>query len=157
MKTIRISIEEWCGLAEEGAAPPVEITLAGTSMQPLIRKDKDLITIEPVLSPEAGPLTVGDIVLFRKMDGTFVVHRVYRIEGDRVTTLGDNCEKPDVPVNRAEILGKVVRIRRGNRQLDTDSASMKRYGRICMNLLPIRKKVLHLKFVLHKNFGKADT
>ena len=149
-KTIRLSVEEWCALSKGGEKMPVEITLDGTSMQPLIRKGRDIVTILP---PD-GELRIGDIVLFRRADGAYVVHRVYRIEEDRVITLGDNCENPDPPIHRSRILGNVKTIRRGNRLIETDSASQQRYGRIWMKLLPIRKRILHIRFVIRKNFGK---
>lgn len=149
MKTVTLSIEEWSRRAKQGEKIPAEITLAGTSMQPLIRKGRDVITILP---PEE-PFKVGDIVLFQRPDGVYVVHRIWRIEGDQIITLGDNCENPDPPLKETQILGKVVRIRRGRRVIETDSAGQQRYGRVWMKLLPIRKRVLHYKFVLKKNLG----
>ena len=181
MKTVGISIEEWSELAKEGVFVPVEITLSGASMQPLIRMNRDKVTILPVekteeehsdpenadsensgsqvpdlkeAAPEGSPLKVGDIVLFKLPNGIAVVHRIFRIEGEMVTTLGDNLPDPDPPMNRSQILGKVIRIQRGRKILITDSKEMQRYGKICMNLLPIRKRVLKLKYWLRKKQEK---
>ena len=150
-KTVRLSVEEWCALCENGAKIPVEITLAGVSMEPLIRKNRDTITILPV----EDEIRIGDIVLFRRADGAYVVHRVFRISGDTVVTLGDNCENPDPPIARAQILGKVKRIRRGSRTIETDSASQKRYGRNRLKLFPIRRRLFHYRFVIRKNLERT--
>ncbi len=149
MDKVGISIEEWCALAKEGTDIPVEITLAGTSMEPLIRMNRDKV----VIVPPDGNTAVGDIVLFRRNDGAYVVHRVYRINGDQVVTLGDNCENPDKPISRDRILGKVVRIKRGNKIIDADSDRQRFSGRVKMKFLPLRKKYLHLKYVIRKNTG----
>lgn len=149
-KTVSLSVEEWCALSETGAKVPVEITLAGVSMQPLIRKGRDVVTILPV----EGELKKGDIVLFRRADGAYVVHRIFRIEKDRIITLGDNCENPDPPISRAQILGIVKTIRRGRRVIETSSAAQQRYGKIWMKFLPLRKRILHFRFVIRKNLGK---
>ena len=153
MKTVGISIEEWCRLSGQGLQIPVEIKLAGSSMQPLIRMNLDLVTILPL----SGNLSAGDIVLFRRADGAFVVHRVYQLKGDTVITLGDNCENPDPPMQREQILGKVVKIQRGNRTIIPGSKRERRYGRIWMRLLPVRKIVLHWIFVIKKNTGRIKT
>ena len=55
-----LSIPEWHRMALEGAAPPVRILLNGGSMNPLIRWNKDYVTIIP---PDRK-LVPGDIVLF---------------------------------------------------------------------------------------------
>lgn len=151
MKTVALPIEEWVRLAGEGSELPAQITLAGTSMQPLIRMNRDRITILPL---KKAP-KVGDIVLFQRADGAYVVHRVYRIEKDSVITLGDNCEQPDAPLPKDKILGKVVQIQRGNRTIIPGSLKEARYARVWTKLLPVRRKVLHLKFVIRKNLGKV--
>lgn len=151
MKTVALPIEEWLRLSEEGREIPVEITLAGTSMQPLIRMNRDKITIRPLKEEPQ----VGDIVLFRRADGAFVVHRVYRIGKDSITTLGDNCERPDVAISRAQLLGKVVEIRRGNRTILPGSKEERRFSRIWTRILPVRRVFLHLKYVFNKYLGRV--
>lgn len=150
-ETVGISIEEWCRLAKEGSRIPVKITLAGTSMEPLIRKDRDHV----VIVPADDGIRVGDIVLFRRYDGAYVVHRVYSISENTVVTLGDNCEKTDPPVSRESILGKVTEIIRGRKLIEADSEAWRRIGIISMKMLPLRKRILHLKYVIKKNFGGA--
>lgn len=147
MKTVALPIEEWYRLSKEGRHIPVEITLGGVSMQPLIRKDRDVVTILPLQEEPK----VGDIVLFRREDGAYVVHRVYRAEGEQIVTLGDNCENPDPPLKREQVLGKVVKIRRGKRIIDPDSLSQQRKGKRRMKYLPVRRKIMHYKWVLKKN------
>lgn len=150
MKTVALPIEEWARLSKEGREIPVEITLAGTSMQPLIRMNRDKITIRSLKEEPQ----VGDIVLFRRSDGAYVVHRVYQISRDYITTLGDNCERPDVPISKEQVLGKVVEIRRGKKTILPGSKGERRFARVWTKFLPVRRFLLHLKFVINKNLGR---
>ena len=150
MRTAAITIEEWCRLAAEGTKVPVEIKLAGASMEPLIRMNRDTVEIIPLCREPKE----GDIVLFERQDGAYVVHRVYRVDAERIVTLGDHCENPDPPVPKEKVLGLVSRIRRGKKVIEADSERQRRHGRIGMKLLPLRKRWLHLKLVVKKNLGK---
>ena len=76
-----LSISKWHQMAMEGTAPPVRIVLMGNSMYPLIRYNRDFVTI---VSCE-GELKIGDIVLFiDKKRSLNVVHRVWNIKDHMV-------------------------------------------------------------------------
>ena len=42
-----LSIRQWCDMVEAGNSIPVNIQLYGASMQPLVRRLKDTVTIVP--------------------------------------------------------------------------------------------------------------
>ena len=109
-----LSVTEWHLLAEEGNAPPVRIQLQGNSMFPLIRVNRDYVT---VAAPD-GEFAVGDIVLFadEKRD-RYVMHRVWEVKEDRILTWGDNCDGPDGWLPLSAVWGKTVLIERGRRRI----------------------------------------
>lgn len=131
----RISVETWHDLALVGGKIPVKITLAGDSMRPLIRRDKDKVTILPL----SRPVKKGDIVLFAYPNGRYVVHRVWKCSEDRVITLGDHCTKPDAPLETQSIWGIVTKVERADRLLPVDTPLARGVGRVWMALLPLRK------------------
>jgi len=54
-------------------------------------------------------LGVGDIVAFYgKEHGVPVVHRIYHMEGNKITTKGDANPLPDAPIEAREVLAKAV-------------------------------------------------
>ena len=121
-----LSIPEWHALAEEGTALPVRITLMGSSMFPLVRFNKDYVTIMPV-TEKPQP---GDIVLFPDhVRDLYVVHRVWRIEDGRVQTWGDNCPGPDEWVPLDDVWGKTVLIERGKRVIYPNPAKGLRWAK----------------------------
>jgi signal peptidase I len=89
----------------------VRLTVSGSSMLPFIRGG-DVVEIEGVHSP---PRLV-DVVLARFPEGTFVVHRVVRIEGDTFFVRGDAQRRSEGPIMLCDILGKVTVCRRGPRE-----------------------------------------
>ena len=113
-----LNLEKWRELGENGVSIPMKIPLHGSSMKPLIRPERDLVTIMPVVR---DPL-VGDIVLFRRSDGKNIAHRIYRVLPGRIQTWGDNCIRADAPIKREDIYGVIVSMERAGKtyQLDTD-------------------------------------
>ena len=112
-----LNIQEWHELAQAGNAPPVRIPLMGYSMLPLIRYNRDYVTIVPL---DTG-LRVGDIVLFAvpSMD-RYVMHRVWDLKDQKILTWGDNCQGPDGWLPLDAIWGKAVLIERGRRKIKPD-------------------------------------
>lgn len=110
---MKLSVHEWSKLAGQGVCVPVETVLHGTSMEPLIRCKRDVVTIVPT----DRALTAGQIILFARGDGHYVVHRLYRInEAEQmVQTWGDNCFRPDEPVPVSAVLGIAVSLRRNGK------------------------------------------
>lgn len=131
-----LTIAQWRELAQDGALLPVTIPLDGTSMQPLIRRNRDLVTIAPLA--EGRDLLPGDIVLFEQPAGRFVCHRVRRVDGGRVQTLGDNCWNPDAWMTREQVLGLAVNVERGQRVVALDTALSRAFGCAWMALRPLR-------------------
>lgn len=52
-------------------------------------------------------IDVGDIITF-KDNSSYVTHRVVSIDKEKVTTKGDNNNTEDNPINRSDVIGKVV-------------------------------------------------
>ena len=121
-----LSIPEWHRMAMEGKAPPVRILLNGGSMSPLIRWNRDYVTIIPL----NRDLVLGDIVLISEpRTGRYVVHRVWEIREGQVMTWGDSCRNPDEWVPVDAIWGRVTLIERGKREIQTDPRKGMRWAR----------------------------
>ena len=134
-KTIVIPIDEWCKLNLGNACIKVKIPLAGRSMQPLIRKDKDFVTIQPL----KRKILKGDIVLFKNADGRYIVHRVKKTNGNTIQTMGDNCAEADRELSAAEVLGYVTHIHRGKHSFSVDTPVWRLMGRFWLATNPLRK------------------
>lgn len=141
-KIIRdISVTDWCTLAKKGAAPPITILLEGSSMQPLIRRGKDLVTIAPL----QRLVKKGDVVLFMTDSGRYVVHRVWKMKEKMVRTLGDNCVNPDAWIPNEYVLGQAICYSRNGRKYRLDTCFARLWGRVWMAIFPLRVFYIRLR------------
>ena len=60
---VSLTIPRWHAMALDGAAVPMRILIHGGSMYPLIRMDRDYVTILPL----NGDIQAGDIVLMHDL------------------------------------------------------------------------------------------
>ncbi len=73
----------------------------GTSMQPLLHTG-DIVTIE-----KCKDIHRGDIILYRRENGHFVLHRVYRIK-ESIWFVGDHQTKIEKGIKKEMCIGKVL-------------------------------------------------
>lgn len=110
-------------------------TTVGVSMRPLLREGKDLSFIER----REPPYRKYDAVLFRREDGTLVLHRILRLRADGMYFIaGDNCESGEW-VRQADILGVLTKVRRGKKILSAQALRYRLYARLQAVAFPLRR------------------
>ena len=99
-----IFIPEIARLVAEGKQ--VVFTPTGVSMRPYIECGVDSVTL---VRPD--DLQVGDIVLAEVAPQHYVLHRIYALQGDAVTLMGDGNLQGTEHCTRSNVLAKVSAIR----------------------------------------------
>lgn len=102
---------------------------SGTSMEPLLHAHSSTVVLEPL----AGPPKKGDVVLYRRPDGAYVLHRVLRSGPEKSLLRGDNCLEGEIVPNRW-MTGVMTGFYSGEDYCSCDSAAYRRYVRV----LPLR-------------------
>lgn len=110
----------------------------GTSMLPLIRQGRDSVT----LAKPAVPLRKGDIALYLRDSGQYVLHRVIGTDGGAYIMCGDNQTALEKGIEPRQIIGIAVKINRDGVFVQ-DRLSYKIYKLIWRNLF-IRRVFLRL-------------
>ena len=112
----------------------IEVVLMtkGNSMLPFIRGEKDSVNLK-----RFGAVNVGDIVLARIAPDRYVLHRIFAIDGDAVTLMGDGNLVGVESCRLGDILGTVTEIIRpdGRKKKVTS-------GALWRKLLPARRYLL---------------
>ncbi|MBQ7530419.1 MAG: S24/S26 family peptidase [Paludibacteraceae bacterium] len=98
-----IFIPEIARLVNEGKQ--VIFTPTGVSMRPYIEGGVDNVTL---VQPQN--LAVGDIVLAEIAPQHFVLHRIYALQGETVTLMGDGNLQGEEHCSRSNVLAKVTAI-----------------------------------------------
>ena len=124
-------------LAENGF---VIVPVHGTSMRPLLKEGKSLVQIEQ----KDGRYERGDVVLFRKEDGTLVLHRIIDVQGNEYVMLGDHQYKEKEKIHLSQIIGFVSEYWTDAKQIHENSFGYRISHAIWNGNLVIRRIVLAL-------------
>jgi len=81
----------------------VRMRVCGQSMLPFFRSGSEIL-LRPVREAD---FRVGTVVMAQTPYGNFVVHRIYRLEGNRVTLLGDGNLVGTETMEREKVYGVV--------------------------------------------------
>lgn len=98
-----IFIPEIARLVDEGKQ--VVFTPTGVSMRPYIEGGADNVTL---VRPDT--LQVGDIVLAEIAPQHYVLHRIYALQDETVTLMGDGNLQGEEHCSRSNVLAKVTAI-----------------------------------------------
>ncbi|MEK7297215.1 MAG: signal peptidase I [Planctomycetota bacterium] len=103
------------------------IPIVGSSMYPFVKAGDHIL-----ITHDCSKICLGDIVVFRRNEALFA-HRVVKILKTGMEfaciTKGDNATLCDLPVNGQEIMGRVLAISRGNRQIGCEGIIWRMAGR----------------------------
>lgn len=105
----------------------VEMTVTGNSMMPLLIDRKSVVRLTAPLQ-----LKKGDIVLFERTSGSFMLHRITAVSDGFYDIIGDNQYVPDRHVPKEAIIAKVSEYNRKGRK-------WKMTGKTYLLVLPILK------------------
>lgn len=116
----------------------VMFPVKGYSMLPFIRNGEDSVQ----LSRKDG-IEVGDIALAHLSNGTYVLHRVWEIKGDKVILMGDGNISGKEICHIGDILGVAQKImKRGGKVIECTDPSYLKKVKLWRRLLPIRRYIL---------------
>lgn len=104
-------MEPLLALLEETESVP--LVISGYSMTPFLLHGRDTV----YLSKVKEPLKRGDMVLYRRDSGAYILHRVYRVEGETCTMVGDAQTQLEPGIRKDQILARVAAVRRKGKLL----------------------------------------
>ena len=119
-------------LVENGKS--VSLIVAGNSMFPFLEHERDTVYFE---APKRK-LRKGDIVFYQRRNGQFVMHRIYKAEGDSYFIVGDAQRVIEGPVLGDQIFAIVTQVKRNGKVLTPSSLKWKFFEKVWINLVPYR-------------------
>ncbi len=96
----------------------------GTSMLPLLRPGED--SVELTAPDGAG---TGDIVLYKRENGAYVLHRIVSERDGSFVMCGDNQYKLEYGIKPEQIVALVSAINRDGEHIERGSDRLKKYER----------------------------
>ena len=125
-------MEPLLSLLEETEAVP--LVISGGSMTPFLVHGRDTV----YLSKVTGPLKKGDMVLYRRDNSRFVLHRVLDVKDGLYTMLGDAQTLPEPGIRQDQLQAVVTAVRRKGKLLTKDSFWWRFFERVWIRIVPLR-------------------
>ena len=146
MRSVNIPMEELVKLLREqlssGVAASLRVT--GSSMHPMLRNRRDSVLLAPV----SEPLKKGDIILYRRQNGQYVLHRIVRTN-DKLTCCGDNQWRSE-QIDETQVIAAVSGFTRGDKTYAVTHTGYRCYRAVWTAIYPIRRPLIALRRSLGK-------
>lgn len=116
------------------------LTVTGSSMAPTLHPGRDAVLLE-----EADAVKTGDILLFQRPTGEFILHRCIRIRGDKLTMNGD-AQSWSEEIDLSQVRAKATKRCRAGKWQNFSSL----YAALWRHTRPFRPALLKLKAKLRQ-------
>ena len=115
----------------------VPLVISGSSMTPFLVHGRDTV----YLSKTTAPLKRGDMILYRRDSGAYILHRIFRAEGDTYTLVGDAQTLLEPGIRADQVLAVVTAVRRKGKLLKQGSFWWNFFGKVWIRMVPLRPAV----------------
>ena len=137
-KTVKLPMEELIQivqlqLSQNGCA---SLSVTGSSMWPMLRHMQDRVLIAPVKA-----LKRGDIILYRRDNGQYVLHRILKKKDSYVLCAGDNQLEKE-RVENSWVIASVTEFYRGGKRYSVTGKGYRLYQNLWIMLFPVRRVLL---------------
>lgn len=95
---------------------PVPLIISGNSMSPFLVHGRDTVYLSKITQPPKR----GDMILYRRDSGAYILHRVYRVS-DTYTMVGDAQTQLEPGIRLDQMLAIVTAVRRKGKLLKKGS------------------------------------
>ncbi len=112
----------------------------GISMLPLLREDRDLMIVESI---HEKALRITDVVLFKRKNGDYVLHRLMWERKGKYIIIGDNLWDAERWISRSQILGVMTAVVRDGKRMEMNSLKMRCYSWYKWLTYPFRAVLLY--------------
>lgn len=111
-----------------------QLTVTGCSMLPMLHEGHDSVTLVPI----TGFLKKGDVILYQRKNGQYILHRIIRAKDGSYICCGDNQYMRE-PVEHSQVIAVVSAFVRKGRRYQLTNFGYRLYKAIWVYLFPMRK------------------
>lgn len=113
----------------------------GTSMEPMIHQGQDQVFLAPI----PKKLKKYQIVLYKRDNDAFVLHRIVKVCKDSYTMRGDNQFVLEPGIRRDQMIGIVCGLKTSKGEIDTECFAFRMKSAIWVKTAGIRRVFLAVK------------
>ena len=132
------AVERILTVMETGSSAP--LVISGNSMSPFLVHGRDTV----YLTPPPKRLKKGDMILYRRDSGAYVLHRICAVEGETYCLIGDGQQEKEHGIRQEQVLALVTAVRRKGKLLKKGSFWWAFFEKLWLNVIPFRPAALKL-------------
>ncbi len=151
----KVTLEQMLPIIEEKVSSGGEISIpvTGTSMYPTLQAGRDYV----VLKKAPDKLKKGDIPLYRRENGKFVLHRIVGEDENGYILCGDNQTEKEYGIAHSQVIAVLVAVERDGRKIPIDSTFFYGNNKFHKQIHFFRRATSKVKRTLKKKTdGKKD-
>lgn len=141
MRTEVIPMEQLMQLLEvqleQGIAP---LRVVGCSMSPTFESNRDTVYLQKAQTL----LRKGDVILYRRKSGQYVLHRIVQIRNDHLILSGDNQHEPE-DVDPEQVIARVESFQRKGKNYSVTHPGYRLWVWLWVGLFPVRRPLIALR------------
>ncbi len=129
----------------------ITVTVTGNSMRPMLNHKRDAVTLTKC---NCNNLKKGQIPLYKRDNGQYVLHRIVRVNDETYDIIGDRQTKIEYAVSKSSVICVVKSFIRNNKTYSCNNILYRFYSQLWIAIIPCRtavfktghflKKLLHL-------------
>lgn len=148
LKTVSpdVIMEPLLALLDDVEAVP--LVISGSSMTPFLVHGRDTV----YLSKADSPLKKGDMVLYQRRNGTYILHRVLKADRDVYTMVGDAQTHSEPGIRAEQVRAVVAAVRRKGKLLQKGCFWWDFFEKAWIRMIPIRPIVRNTYSFMKKLF-----
>lgn len=124
-------------LSDRGTAV---LPVTGSSMLPMLRGGRDTV----YLTQPQMPLRRGEVILYRRENGQYILHRIVKVTPEALICCGDNQYTLETVAHR-QIIGAVTAFERNGKLRKTTAAGYRLYTWAWVTMFPMRRIYIFLR------------
>ena len=147
----KVLMEDYRRLLQEDEIEALPLIVTGSSMTPFLIDQRDKVYLKKIDSP----VCPGDILLYQRDNGSYVLHRVFLADDDCYTMIGDAQDEYEFGVQNHQLIARVVFCVRKDKRIEPGDFWWEFFARVWLHMVPVRKLII--KFVSRlKGWGQHD-
>ena len=129
-----VLLEEYRELLKDESVEALPLVISGNSMSPFLIHGRDTI----YLSRLTRPVKRGDVLLYQRYSGAYILHRVYKIESDSFTMVGDAQTELEPGIRPEQVIAIMSSAERKGKKQAPGSFWWEFFEKIWIRMVPLR-------------------
>ena len=129
-----VLLEEYRQLLQNEEIESLPLVISGNSMSPFLIHGRDTI----YLSRLTRPVKRGDVLLYQRDSGAYILHRVYKIECDSFTMVGDAQTELEPGIRPEQVIAIMSSAERKGKKQAPGSFWWEFFEKVWIRMVPLR-------------------